>query len=162
MSQRGRHGYPDGFEPSTSGVKIVGLAEFRKELRALEGETNWARELTRGMREIAKTATGWAQDEATAMGGQQRHFADALKGRAAGIKARIEVAGPSTPKGKTRANPAFWGTKAQGNWIGASWGLGVLGEGPYAINAALYRHGEDLVDEMGDLVEEISKQAFPN
>jgi len=143
-------------------VEVEGLASFRKELRALEGETNWTRELTRGMRGIAKTAAGWSRQEALGMGGQQAHFADALAGRASGITARIEVAGPRTPAGKARANPAFWGTKAQGNWIGTSWDIGVPGQGPFAINAALFRHGDDLVDEVGDLVEYIAAEAFPN
>jgi len=141
-------------------VKIEGLAGFRKELRALEGETNWNRELTRGMRTIVRVAAGWAQDEAETMGGQQRHFAGALSGRATASQARIEVVGERTPAGKTRANPAFWGTKAQGNWIGASWDVGVLGEGPYAINAAIYKHGDDILDEVRDLIDDITKQAF--
>jgi len=141
-------------------VKIEGLAGFRKELRKLESETNWNLELTRGMRSIAQKVAAWSQDEATAMGGQQAHFAGALFGRATASQARVEIAGKRTPKGKVRANPAFWGTKAQGNWIGTSWDVGVMGEGPYAINAAIYEHGDDILDDLRRLIDDITREAF--
>jgi len=141
-------------------VKIEGLAGFRKELRKLESDTNWNLELTRGMRSIAQKVAAWSQDEATAMGGQQAHFAGALFGRATASQARVEIAGKRTPKGKVRANPAFWGTKAQGNWIGTSWDVGDPTAGPYAINAAIYEHGDDILDEVRDLIEEITREAF--
>jgi len=141
-------------------VKVEGLAGFRKELRKLESDTNWNLELTRGMRAIAQKAAGWSQDAAVAMGGQQAHFADALFGRATTSQARIEVAGDRTAAGKARANPAFWGTKAQGNWIGTSWDVGDPTTGPYAINAAIFQHGNDILDEVRDLIEEITRQAF--
>ena len=141
-------------------VKIEGLAGFRKELRKLESDTNWNLELTRGMRAIAQKTAAWSQDEATAMGGQQAHFAGALFGRATASQARIEVAGPRSPKGKVRANPAFWGTKAQGNWIGASWDVGDPTAGPYAINAAIYQHGDEILDEIRTLIDDITREAF--
>lgn len=143
-------------------VKVEGLAGFRKELRKLESDTNWNKELTRGMRAIAQKAAGWSQDVARSMGGQQAHFADAIFGRATATQARVEIAGARTPKGKTRANPAFWGRNSQENWIGASWDVGVLGEGPYAINTALFLHGGDLIEELGDVVDDVIRQAFPD
>lgn len=143
-------------------VEVEGLASFRKELRALEGDTPWTRELTRAIREVARTGAAWASDEAERMGGQQAHFADALAGRASGTTARIEVAGARTPAGKARANPAFWGTKAQGNWIGTSWDVGDPTAGPYAINAALFAHTDDLLDEVAKAIDDVAKAAFPN
>jgi len=143
-------------------VKVEGLAAFRKELKALEGDTNWNRELTRGMRGVATKAAGWARSEAQSMGGQQAHFASALFGRATATQARIEVAGERSPKGKVRANPAFWGRNSQGNWIGASWDVGIPGEGPYAINTAIFRHRDDLVEEIGDVFDAVIRQAFPD
>lgn len=143
-------------------VEVEGLASFRKELRALEGETAWARELTRAMRSVAQQGAAWAQAEATGMGGQQQHFAGALAGRAAGTTARIEVAGERTPAGKARGNPAFWGTKAQGNWIGSSWDVGDPSAGPYAINAALFKHDDDLLHEVMKAIDDVAHAAFPN
>ena len=122
----------------------------------------WARELTRAMRSVAQQGAAWAQAEAVGMGGQQRHFADALAGRAAGTTARIEVAGERTPAGKARGNPAFWGTKAQGNWIGSGWDVGDPTAGPYAINAALFKHDDDLLHEVMKAIDDVARAAFPN
>ena len=71
------------------------------------------------------------------------------------------VGGQTTPKGKARANPAFWGTKAQGNWIGTSWDVGGPG-GPYAINDAIRDQAEQIVEMYGAAVDEIAAKAFPN
>ena len=143
-------------------VKIEGLAGFRQELRKPESDTNWNLELTRGMRSIAQKAAAWSQDEATAMGGQQAHFAGALFGRATASQARIEVAGPRSPKGKVRANPAFWGRNSQGNWIGASWQVGVSGEGPYAINETIARRYVEIEARMRRLIDDLAGRAFPD
>ena len=88
------------------------------------------------------------------MGGQQAHFAGALFGRATATQARIEVAGDRSPRGKVRANPAFWGRRAHQDkgkpWIETSWDVGVPGEGPYAINSAIGRHRDDRDDQRYD------------
>ena len=142
-------------------VGIPDLKAFRKTLRGIEGEKEWAKALGRFNRDVARDFAGYSMSAAQSMGGQQAHFANALTGRATQREARIEVAGPRTPKGKARANPAFWGTKAQGNWIGTSWDVGVTGQGPYAINDQIARRSVEIETRMRGVIDEVTRGAFP-
>jgi len=143
-------------------VKIDGLKELRKELKKLEDAKPWLKHLTATNRDIANDVAGWSRAAAVAMGGQQRHFADALFGRATQTQARVEIAGARSPKGKVRANPAFWGRNSQGNWIGASWDVGVTGEGPYAINETVARRSVEIEARFRRLIDEVTGDAFPD
>lgn len=78
------------------------------------------------------------------MGGEQRHFASAIKGRGTVTGARIQIDGLAGSDG------AFWGAKQyrQFNpWVGNSWSAGVAGQGPYAIN--------DTIAEMQDEIQQM-------
>jgi len=143
-------------------VSIPSLKELRKELKKLEDARPWLKELTAANRDVARDVAGWSRAAAVSMGGQQAHFADALAGRATQTQARVEVAGARTPKGKARANPAFWGTKAQGNWIGTSWDVGVSGQGPYAINEAVARRYVEIEARFRRLIDDLTHAAFPD
>lgn len=143
-------------------VRIENLKDLRKELKKLEDARPWLKEMTAANREIARDVTEWSRAAAVAMGGQQAHFAGALSGRATQIAARVEVAGARTPKGKARANPAFWGRNSQGNWIGASWDVGVSGEGPYAINEAIARRYVEIEARFRALIDRVTGEAFPD
>jgi len=143
-------------------VRIDGLRGLRKELKRLEDARPWLKELTAANRDIARDVTGWSRAAAAAMGGQQAHFADALFGRATQTQARVEVAGQRSPKGKARANPAFWGRNSQGNWIGTSWDVGVSGEGPYAINETIARRYVEIEARMRRLIDDLVGRAFPD
>ena len=143
-------------------VRIENLKELRKELKKLENARPWLKEMTATNRAIAQDVAGWSRAAASAMGGQQAHFADALFGRATQIQARVEIAGERTPKGKVRANPAFWGRNSQGNWIGASWDVGVSGEGPYAINETIARRYVEIEARMRRLIDDLAGRAFPD
>ena len=150
-----------------SEVRVVGLIDFRRELKALEGDTNWARELTKVHQKVARKGASAARAEASAMGGQQRHFASSIGGRGLATSARIEVSG--------EANAVFWGTKGKGTgwntefgttqnppWVGASWDTGVAGEGPYAINDAIAKNVEEIVDFYSEMLDDLARRAFPD
>ena len=143
-------------------VKIDGLKELRKELKKLEDAKPWLKHMTATNRDIARDVAGWSRAAATAMGGQQAHFSSALFGRATQTQARVEIAGERTPKGKVRANPAFWGRNSQGNWIGTSWDVGVTGEGPYAINETIARRSVEIEARFRRLIDEVTGDAFPD
>lgn len=144
------------------GVQIEGLNEFIKEVRLIEGDTNWMKVLTKAERKIANEVAAKARSNAPGVSPQAGHFSSAIKGGAtAGKGARISIGGPRTPKGKYRAAPAFWGQKAQGNWIGQSWDVGGPG-GPYAINSTIAAEADRITEAYGDAIDEMTKQAFPD
>lgn len=144
------------------GVEVKGLREFRAELKKLESDTNWAKEMVKVEKAIAGEVVKRSQSAASSFGPQQRHFASAIKPSAtARDGARITVSGKTTPAGKARANPAFWGSKAQGNWIGTSWDVGGPG-GPYAINDAIRDNADQIVAMYGAATADLAKKAFPN
>lgn len=140
-------------------VEVVGLADFRRELAKLEPDSEWNKEFARTHRDLAQEMAGLSRSRAAGMGGQQAHFAAALTGTGNASAARVQVGGARTPKGKYRANPAFWGRKSQGNWIGTSWDVGGPG-GPYAINDTIAANGHRIDDAYGRLVDRTTRGAF--
>lgn len=140
-------------------IEVRGLKEFRAELAKIDSEAAWGKEIAATHRELAQEVTAKAAARANAMGGQQRHFASALAGRGTRTAARIEVAGKRTPSGKAKANPAFWGRKSQGNWIGTSWDVGGAG-GPYAINPTVAASTQIITEAYGKAVDRLTRHAF--
>ena len=157
---------------STSGVDIVGLAEFRRALHDLDD--NWGSELSRAHQRIASKGAKWARARARGMGGVQAKAASAIGERHSEQSASIG----SFPSFHDRmGNVAFWGAKRHTGWydraryngsppqhpkwVGNTWDAATATGGPYAINAALHAHLTDLVDEYGDLIDDIAHRAFP-
>ena len=85
-------------------VEVEGLKEFRRELRALSGDSTWTRALGQVNRSLAGEAATWAQIEATGLGGPFAHFADTITGAATATAARVQVA--------KVANATFWGANS--------------------------------------------------
>jgi hypothetical protein len=161
---------------ATSGADLIsvteirGLRDFRRELKAIGPE--WPRELRKVNKEISTRAAGWARARATAHGGAQAKFADRIRGYANQRAARVGIA-----TGNTGAGPTFWGAKRHTGWydraryndsppqhppwVGNSWDAAVHGQGPYALNPALADHVDDIVDEYGDMLDELAHRAFP-
>ena len=152
---------------STSGVEVLGLSAFRKELRQLEDPKPWTRELGKVNREVAKQGAEWARAAATAMGGPQKHFAGAIRGYGSAASARIAVKDQD-------AYAAFWGAKQrtgwnagnktpnQPEWVGNSWDAAVHGQGPYAINDALATRLRQLEALYINGIDDITRRAFPD
>lgn len=141
-------------------VEVRGLKELRKGLREASDPKVWGRELRLANKQAAGRVADWSTQTARGMGGQQAHFADALRGMATQAKSRVEVAGKMTPAGKARANPAFWGRKSQDNWIGTGWDVGQVGEGPYAINETIARRMVQIEQIYGAVVDRVTREAF--
>lgn len=153
---------------STSGadVQVVGLREFRAELKQLENSKRWLQDLGRAQREIANKVAGWSRFAAAGLGGPHKHFAGAIVGRGGVTGARIQIADEN-------ANAAFWGAK-QGtsgwnaggdtpnlpSWVGNSWDVGVAGQGPYAINDTIARKADEILRMYGDAIDQITADAF--
>jgi hypothetical protein len=161
---------------SSSGpaVQVVGLPEFRAKLRQLVNPREWSKKLGHVQREIAKKVAQWAQAEARGMGGPQRHFAGAIRGRGGVAGARIQI-------GNEDANAAFWGAKQRSGWfvasryaaywgsdgqhspwVGNSWDVGAFGQGPYAINPTIAEHRDDIVKAYREGLMELAAEAFPD
>ena len=154
-------------------VEIIGLKEFRKRLKAVGPE--WPKELSRANREIAKIGERVSQNEARSMGGVQARAASAIKGSANAREARIQVKPSSGKRNPTAmARTAFWGakkrtgwyrTKPEGKpqhpeWVGNRWEVADLNSGPYAINAALARHLDDIVAAHRAAIDRLAAAAF--
>ena len=150
---------------SSSGVEVVGLSAFRKELRQLEDPKPWTRELGKVNRELAKKGAEWAQAEARGMGGEQKHFADAIRGYGSAASARVGIASANKGQKNWGAYGAFWGSKVNPQfdwWVGASWDVAVHGQGPYAINDALATRIRQLEALYINGIEDITRRAFPD
>lgn len=156
-------------------VNVVGLREFRKALKAVGPE--WPKELTRANRDVAKIAERVSQSEARRMGGVQAKAASAIRGSASARYARIQVKPSGSKRSNTAmANVAFWGAKKRTGWyatkkpgkpqhpewVGANWEVADATQGPYAINAALARHMDDIIAAHMSALDRIAKDAFPD
>lgn len=171
-SQRGHRGSSRSGSSSGAAIHVIGLKEFRRELKKLEGSREWNLMLAREQRDIARKAAGWSQDKARGMGrSPQSHFANMIKGRGGATGARVSI--------DSTANAAFWGAKKRTGfyaryrfrmstgsqhpaWVGAGWDVAVAGQGPYAINAALAAHVDDIVRLYGEGIDRVTQAAFPN
>lgn len=167
-------GVKGGVSGKNSGADVVGLKEFRAALKELEG--NWPKELKAAHRIIGDRGAEWAQWEAASGSRMQQVARAAIKGKGTERDARIRV---SQTKALPFANFAFWGGKRRSGWfadpvrysgyaspfkpwVGNTWEAAVVGEGPYAINPALAKHMDDILDTYWDLLDRISHRAFPD
>jgi hypothetical protein len=141
-------------------VDIPDLKALRKSLKGLENEREWAKALSGMNRDLARDLAGWSNSAASSVSAQAGHFAGAFKGLATATAGRVVVGGARTPKGKYRAAPAFWGTKAQGNWIGTGWEVGVPGQGPYALNETIARRSVEIENRMRAVVDKVTDGAL--
>lgn len=146
-----------------SAVQVQGLAELRKELKLLNAGKTWTKELSKLSRKVSRSVVMWSRGEAT---GMQAHFARNIRGAGGAAGARITI--------DRVANAAFWGAKQrtgwnagngtanQPDWVGASWQVGVAGQGPYAINQAIADHMDEIIEMYGEGIDDITSRAFPD
>ena len=154
-------------------IEITGLREFRKALKAAGPE--FPKQLTKANRDVAKIAERVSQSSARSMGGIQARAASAIKGSANARSARIQIKPSKGKRNPTAmANVAFWGakkrtgwyrTKPEGKpqhpeWVGNNWEVADLNSGPYAINAALARHLDDIVAAHRAALDRLAEAAF--
>ena len=145
-------------------TEIVGLRAFRKELKTLEDPRKWTKALGQLNRDIGKEAADDSRREATGMGHEQGHFADAIRGYGSAASARIAIARAAKGQPLYGANGAFFGSKqfAQFNdWVGVGWDVAVRGQGPIAINDAIADNADKYAAKYGDGFMELAAGAFP-
>lgn len=152
------------------GAEVRGLAEFRADLKKLDNSSRWTKDLGKSQREIATKVAGWSRFAASGMGGPYAHFASSIVGTGGATGARVGLRGSS-------ANTTFWGAKKRTGWyaagkyaestgrqhpkwVGASWDVGVSGQGPYAINPTIAAKSEQILAMYGEAVDRITAEAF--
>lgn len=158
----------------SSSIRVDGLGDFTRDLRALGPE--WPKALRAVHKDIANKGRDWARAKALGMGGVQAKAARAIGGTATAREARVSVSsGARTPY----ANAAFWGAKRRTGWyaaeryatsagrqhppwVGNSWDAAVRGQGPYAINAALADHVDEILDYYSAAIDDLTRRAFPS
>jgi hypothetical protein len=146
-------------------VQIRGLDEFRAGLRAAAVAEPQA--AVKANTKIAKAVAAEAQMFAVGEGRQQAHFARFIVGRGSRTGASVGL------RGRT-ANAAFWGAYRHTGWystkpgppqfkpwIGNAWLVGVPGQGPYAINPAIAHESDNIIRSYSQMIDEITKKAFP-
>lgn len=115
-------------------VRIDGLRLLRKDLRAFDRTAN--RELTgdikRALEPVAERAAQIAPKRTGRLAGSIKPFAS---GRWAGIRSPVVY-----------ANPVHWGWRARG-----------IAAQPFVLQAFAER-GDDIVDELGDAIEEHARR----
>jgi hypothetical protein len=159
-------------------VTVQGLRDFRAALKAA-GE-NLPKELRLGLVDVAKIAERVSIAEANRMGGIQKKASRAIKGTATQREARVQI-----NKSKAKSNPtafaniAFWGAKKRTGWyaadkyqqskgrqhppwVGNTWEVLNPTQGPYALNAALARHEDDIMAALTAALDRLIAQAFPD
>lgn len=156
-----------GREGSTAGVYLVGWTELRADLKALTDDGRWAKELNKVHNTVAREASADARSWAREMGGSQRHFAKAIRGRGGARGARIAVVDGN-------AFGAFWGAKQrwtgwnkeregrrpnQPSWVGNSWDVAVSGQGPIAINDALAEGLPRYMQMFAEGIDDVTRRA---
>lgn len=159
--------------PAAAAVQVVGLAELRKELRKLEEPKGWTRELAKVHRTLARDLQPRAQAEAASLGGQQRHFAKAIKGYGNASGARLGIASAGKGQRNWGANAATWGVKDNVTgwnrsgtpnlkvpWVGNTWDV-QQGQGPQPIVNTIVRETPHIVNAYGGMVDDLTRLAFP-
>lgn len=169
-------------------IEIEGLKEFRKNLAAMGKE--YPKELRAINKKVADEARDLARAKATGMGSVFAKASGKIKSYATQTQASVgfieqDLANVAFWGTKRRSgwynwkrylsNQQTWPDRTAwvgGNhsdkqhppWIGNTWDVAVLGEGPYAINDALAENEERLKQMYLDDLDEFAKRtgAFPD
>jgi hypothetical protein len=159
--------------PPLAAIQVRGLREFRDALR--DTDQQWPKALRKAHKNIADMTSAWARSGAASGTKMQAAASRSIVGTATQTSASMAItAGTRTPF----ANIAFWGAKRHAGWyadpkyatsprqfapwVGNSWDVGVIGQGPYVLNATIATHMDAIVDEFGKAIDELAHQAFPN
>lgn len=146
-------------------VEVRGLREFTRELRRLEGD------LHKQMRPIHQKAADLVAARARAS--SPPSVASSISGKATQKAARLQVVDrPPWALG------VFMGAKRRFGWyraaryadsagrqfepwVGNQWDPGAAGGAPYHIGPAINQSIDDVVELMGDEIEQLAARAFP-
>lgn len=147
-------------------VYIVGLKEFRKELKAVE--RSWGKELRQAFLRVSKYLIPKVQAAAPP------RAKDAVKAKATQAAAFINT----TPGRRGDGLGVFWGMRRRSGWyaaaryrestarqfepwVGNQWDPGETGGVPYFIGPVINAEVDNVVDLLGDEVIKLAERAFP-
>ena len=155
--------------------------QFSRAIALLARDRSWRPELKRAYRPVSNLAARMSRAEMRTSGDRQlAAAARGVRGNASALGAQIRVSGrvPTSTttmsalapvygtKGRTGwfAKPryAMSGSRNNPSWIGNNWTVGVRGEGPRGVNAAIAEGQEQIVDEFETATVAMLKRAFPN
>jgi hypothetical protein len=149
------------------------IQDLRKDLRKLGPDgVEFRARLKSANQSAAQMLVDAARGNATAMGGEQAAAASQIKAAKVEKGIRIRLA---NSKKVPFTLVAFWGAKQRTGWykarryedstpqhhrwVGNSWDVGVKGEGPYAINAAIADKRDEVLEYWRDALEHIARDA---
>lgn len=139
-------------------VEIRGLADFQRELRALDRKLG--SELRKSLKDAAEIVAEAARRKAQGLGGVIAKAGPSIKAQAEQRAAKVSFGSAKFPF----AGGAFMGSIAYSQfrpWVGNTWRVGERGEGPYAINEAIADKEDELVEAVDDNLGRLAGRAFP-
>lgn len=155
-------------------VRVEGLNAWRRELRKLEEPKVWTKELAAGNRGLAKSLAPLAQHRARSLGGQQRHFAEAIRGYGSASSARLGISSGGKGQRNYGANASTWGVKDNVSgwnksktpnlkvpWVGNTWDI-AAGQGPTAIVETIVAETPYIIRTYGGVIDSVTRRAFPD
>jgi hypothetical protein len=139
-------------------VEVRGLRELQAGLRAIDSKAPG--DLRKGLKSAAELVAEEARSLASSAGGVLAKSADSIKAQAQQRDARISWGSARIPYAAGAIMGAVrW--KQFEEWRGNSWSVGVAGTGPRAVNDAVASKEDELVEAIGDVIEDLAHRAFP-
>ena len=132
-------------------VRVEGLKELRRELRALDGE--WNKQLQKVNKAIAEDVAEGTRADFRGLGGSGPKAASTVKALAQQARAQVKFGG----KGNSVAERV-----AAGNAFGSVRFKQFPRPGVYALYPALARLRPDLEDRYLDMLDDLMRRAFPD
>ena len=132
-------------------VRITGLVELRRELKAVEAK--WPRELQKVNKAIAEDVAEGTRQDFMAGGGSAPKAAATVKALAQQTRAQVKFGG----KGDSVAERV-----AGGNAFGSNQFTQFPKPGLHALYPTLSRMHDEIVDRYIDMLGELLARAFPN
>lgn len=133
-------------------VKVTGLKELRRELKALDGQ--WPKQLQKVNKAIAEDVAEGTRSAFSSMGGSAPKVASTVKALAQQTRAQVKVGGGNSIGGQV----------AMGNL----WGSNRFKQFPspaasgYALYPTLKSLRPDLENRYLDLLDDLMRRAFPD
>ena len=132
-------------------VRVEGLKELRRELRALDGD--WNKQLQKVNKAIAEQVAEGTRADFRGLGGSGPKAASTVKALAQQTRAQVKFGG----KGNSVAERV-----AGGNAFGSNRYKQFPSPGVYALYPTLARMKGDIEDRYLSMLDELMKRAFPD
>lgn len=133
-------------------VRVTGLKELRRELKALEGA--WPRELQKVNKAIAELVAEGTRDKLSYMPGSAPKVVPTVKALAQQMRAVVKVGGGSTIGGIV-AMGNIWGAKRYPQFPAHI-------RGGYALYPTITENHEEITVRYLEMIDDLLKRAFPD